>query len=161
MNLIGLAPHVKNQVILLTPIEITAIIGAITGSVSLTIIIYKVMQEKPKLSFEDKRKFFFQPDENSSFTTILVELKVHNKGSKSTTIHNIDLTFKYKDEEKTIAGEGIFTILADSTQQVSPRLNLHKDDLRIYDQIQNCVLKIYHTHGKTDFNLGTIKDIKH
>jgi len=144
----------------LTPIEITAIIGAVTGSVSLFIVIYRTIQEKPKLSFEEKRKIFFRPDENDNFTTILVELKVHNKGSKSTTIHHIDFTFDYKEKKKTITGEGVFTIEADSTQKVYPQLNLRKDDLRIYDQIQNCVLRIHHTHGKTDFKLGTIKESK-
>ncbi len=145
----------------MTPIEIVAIIGAITGSVSLTIVIYKTIQEKPKLSFEEKRKFFFPPSENDNFTTILIDLKVHNKGSKSTTIHHTDLTFDYKEKKKTIIGEGVFTITPDSTQEVYPRLNLRKDDLRIYDQIQNCVLRIHHTHGKTDFKLGTIKELKH
>ncbi len=119
-----------------------------------------MIQEKPKLSFEEKRKIFFLPGENDNFTTILIELNVHNKGSKSTTIHNTELTFDYKEKKKTIIGEGIFTIESDSTQKVYPQLNLRKDDLRIYDQIQNCVLRIYHTHGKTDFKLGTIKESK-
>ncbi len=142
----------------MTPIEITAIIGAVTGSVSLSIVIYRTIQEKPKLSFEEKRKTFFLPGESDNFTAILIELKVHNKGSKSTTIHHMDLTFDYKEKKKTIIGEGVFTIAPDSTQTVYPQLNLRKDDLRINDQIQNCVLRIYHTHGKTDFELGIIKE---
>ena len=144
----------------MTPIEITAIIGAVTGSVSLFIVIYRTIQEKPKLSFDEQRKIFFLPSENDNFTTILIELKAHNKGSKSTTIHHTELTFDYNEKKKTIIGEGVFTIESDSTQKVCPQLNLRKDDLRIYDEIQNCVLRIHHTHGKTDFKLGTIKESK-
>ncbi|PIN83995.1 MAG: hypothetical protein COW26_00635 [Nitrosopumilales archaeon CG15_BIG_FIL_POST_REV_8_21_14_020_33_23] len=136
--------------------DIIGIIGAITGSVSLTIIIYRTYSDKPKLSFDIQRTFFMQPREADNFTTIFVELKVHNKGTKSTTIHQSVLSFRYQNREKTITDNQNITLAPNTTEPVYPRLNLRRDELEIDDKIESCVLTLHHTHGKKSIKLGII-----
>lgn len=101
-----------------------------------------------------------QPNENDNRTSIYVELTAHNKGAKSTTIHRTELTFEYNKVKKMINSDIAFIMTPSSTQILHSFSNLDKNDLRIYDKIQNCILIIYHTYGKINLNLGTIEEYK-
>jgi len=88
-------------------------------------------------------------------------MKVHNRGSKPTTIHHSKLTFDYNSQHKeTVDDRASLEISPNSTEDFSPHLNLHKDDLVIYDKITSCILTVTHTHGKMVIDLGTIEEIK-
>lgn len=45
----------------MTLVEIAAILGAVTGSVSLSFFIYKTLTDKPKLTFEEGRHLCQRP----------------------------------------------------------------------------------------------------
>lgn len=145
----------------MTPFELAALIGAVTGCFSASYLIIKAITNKPKLTFEEGSMIFYPAVENNYFTTIIIPMKVHNRGSKPTTIYHSKLTFNYNSQHKEIEYDrGHLEILPDRTEDFNPNLNLHKDDLIIYDKITNCVLTITHTHGKTVINLGTIEEYK-
>ena len=145
----------------MTPFEIAALIGAFTGSISLTFWIIKSITNKPKLIFEEGSKIFYPAEENNFFTTIMIPMKVHNRGTKPTTIYHSKLTFNYNSEHKeTEDDRSRLEVLPDRTEHFSPNLNLFKTDLIIHDKITNCALTIKHTHGKTVINLGTIEEYK-
>jgi len=145
----------------MTPFELAALIGAVTGCFSASYLIIKAITNKPKLTFEEGSMIFYPAVENNYFTTIIIPMKVHNRGSKPTTIYHSKLTFNYNSQHKEIEYDrGHLEVLPDRTEDFNPNLNLHKDDLIIYDKITNCVLTITHTHGKTVINLGTIEEYK-
>jgi len=144
----------------MTLIEIAAILGAVTGSVSLSFFIYKTLTDKPKLTFEEGTKIFYPAEGGNNFTTIVIRMKVHNRGTKPTTIHHSKLTFNYNSEPKEEDGRISLEILPDRTEDFSPSLNLHKDDLIIHGKITNCKLMVKHTHGKKVIDLGTIEENK-
>ena len=145
----------------MTPFELAALIGAVTGCFSASYLIIKAITNKPKLTFEEGSMIFYPAVENNYFTTIIIPMKVHNRGSKPTTIYHSKLTFNYNSQHKEIEYDrGHLEILPDRTEDFNPNLNLHKDDLIIYDKITDCVLTITHTHGKTVINLGTIEEYK-
>jgi len=145
----------------MTLIEIAAILGAVTGSVSLSLFIYKTLTDKPKLTFEEGTKIFYPAEDGNNFTTIVIRMKVHNRGTKPTTIHHSKLTFNYNSEPKEKEDDRIsLEILPDRTEDFSPSLNLHKDDLIIHGKITNCKLTVKHTHGEKVIDLGTIEENK-
>ena len=144
----------------MTPSDIIAILGAITGSLSLIIISYKSITDKPKLSFDIDRKFFMQPSKYDNFTTISIQLKAHNKGTKSTTIHGSELSFTYKGQKRKLDSDSSLSIPDNATNVFYPNFNLRKDELRISGQIESCVLTITHTHGKKKVKLETIKELE-
>ncbi|MDE1729122.1 MAG: hypothetical protein KGH81_08110, partial [Thaumarchaeota archaeon] len=82
--------------------DVTAIIGAISGTVSLGLVVYKTFKDRPKLVFDIGRKFFMQPHENDNFTGFIITLMIHNKGERSTAIHSSKLVFKYEEKEYEI-----------------------------------------------------------
>lgn len=144
----------------MTPFEIAALLGAVMGCASLGYLIIKSIRDKPRLIFEEGLKIFYPAEGNNFFTTIIIRMKVHNRGTKSTTIHYSKLTFNYNSERREIEDNRNFEILPDSTVDYYPNTNLHKDDLVIHDKITNCVLTIKHTHGTTVLNLGAIEENK-
>ena len=88
-------------------------------------------------------------------------MKVHNRGTKSTTIHHSKLTYDYNSEQKEIKDDrSSLEIFPNSTVDYAPNLNVHKNKLILYKKITNCVLTVTHTHGKTVINLGTIEENK-
>ena len=145
----------------MTLIEIAAILGAVTGSVSLSFFIYKTLTDKPKLSFETESQFFFPPSTNENFTIISVRMKTHNKGSKSTTIHHSSLTFNYDGKQHQVEDKLNHNVIPpNSTVDFYPQLHLHKEDLLTNEKITDCVLTIDHTFDQEIINLGTIKEYK-
>lgn len=146
----------------MTPTDFAAILGAITGSVSLGFLIYTKLTDKPKLLFEKENQAFYPAEGNNNFTTILVNMKVHNKGTKSTTVHHTTLTFNYNGKQwKVEDNHSSLVVSPNSTMGFSPSLNLHKDNLLIHGKIDNCILTISHTFDDNIvFNLGIIEEYK-
>lgn len=145
----------------MTPFEIAALLGAITGCASLGYLIIKAIRDKPRLIFEKGTKIFYPAEGNNNFTTIVIRMKIHNRGSKPTTIHHSKLTFNYNSEPKEIEDDRIsLEIPPDNTEDFSPNLNLHKDDLIIHNKITNCKLMLKHTHGEKTIDLGTVEENK-
>jgi len=146
----------------MTLIEIAAILGAVTGSVSLSFFIYKTLTDKPKLSFETESQFFFPPSStNDNFTAITVRMKTHNKGSKSTTIHHSTLTFNYDGKQHKVEDKQSHNIIPpNSTLDFWPQLNLRREELLINEKITDCVLTIDHTFDQETINLGKIEEYK-
>jgi len=145
----------------MTPFEIVAIVGAVTGVISLGFLIFKSITNKPKLIFEEGKNVFYPADDGNFFTTIIIPMKVHNRGTKPTTIHHSKLTFDYNSQHKEIEDErSSLEMLTDSTGDFNPNLNLHKDDLIIHGKITNCKLTVKHTHGEKVIDLGTIEENK-
>ena len=144
----------------MTPFEIVALIGAVTGSISLAVVIIQALMNKPKLTFDEERKNFHPNERGSNVTTIIIGMKVHNKGTKPTTIHHTRLSFDYNSEHHELENNTSHTVPPNSTVDYSPHMYLHKDDGEIYGQITNCVLTVTHTHGENTYNLGTIEEYK-
>ena len=145
----------------MTPTEIAVIVGSIIGASTLAFFIFKFITDKPKLTFEEVTKIFYPAEDGNNFTTIVIRMKVHNRGTKPTTIHHSKLTFNYNSEPKEKEDDRIsLEILPDRTEDFSPSLNLHKDDLIIHGKITNCKLTVKHTHGKKVIDLGTIEENK-
>ena len=141
----------------MTPFEIAIVFGAIAGWASFGYLIYKSRMDRPKLTFEEGTKIFYPNERGNNFTPIVIRMKVHNKGTKPTTIHHTKLSFDYNSEHHELENDIRCAISPNSTVDYSPSMHLHKDDLIIIGQITNCVLIVKHTHGKTKFKLGTIE----
>ncbi len=146
----------------MTLIEIAAILGAVTGSVSLSFFIYKTLTDKPKLTFETESQSFYPPSStNDNFTVISVRMKTHNKGSKSTTIHHSTLTFNYDGKQHKVEDkQNHYIVPPNSTVDFYPRLDLHKEELLMRGKITDCVLTIDHTFDQEIINLGKIEEYK-
>jgi len=145
----------------MTPFEIGIIFAAMAGWAAFFYIIYKSKMDKPKLEFDEGLKIFYPAEGGNNFTTIVIRMKVHNRGTKPTTIHHSKLTFNYNSEPKEKEDDRIsLEILPDRTEDFSPSLNLHKDDFIIHGKITNCKLMVKHTHGKKVIDLGTIEENK-
>ena len=96
----------------MTPIELTAIIGAVTGSVSLSIVIYKTLKEKPCLNFTIEKAYWSIHTVNDpTFNPISINVRIDNKGDKGTTIHKTSISFDYEGEHKTIKDDHGLSIL--------------------------------------------------
>lgn len=88
-------------------------------------------------------------------------MKVHNKGTKSTTIHHTTLTFNYNGKQWKIEDNSSLVVPPDSTMPFYPSLNLHKNNLLIHGKIDNCVLTISHTfYDNIVLDLGIIVEFK-
>ena len=145
----------------MTPFEIIGLIGAVTAFCTAGYLIIKAFRDKPRLTFEQSLKNFYPAEGNNVFTTIIIQMKVHNRGTKSTTIHYSKLTFNYNSKRREIEDDRIsLEIPPDNTKDFSPNLNVHESDLVIHDKITNCVLTVKHTHGTAVLNLGIIEEYK-
>ena len=144
----------------MTPFEIAALIGAVTGSFSIIYLTLKAVRDKPRLTFEEEFKMFYPPSGGNNFTTIVIRMKVHNRGTKPTTIHHSKLTFSYESKHHEVENDASFDILPNSTIDYSPSLNIHNSELVIHRKITDCVLTANHTHDKKMIDLGTIEEHK-
>lgn len=143
----------------MTFFEVAAILGAITGTVSLGIAIIKSIKDKPRLTFEEEQKHFFPGVEADYFTSISIGMKIHNKGTKPTTIHHTKLTFNYNSKQMELDDDTIsLEIPPHSTTTFYPSLNLSRAKLIIHGEITDCILTINHTYDTKVLDLGTIKE---
>lgn len=144
----------------MTPFEIAALLGAVSGWALVTYLIYKSRMDKAKLEFEDESKYFYPSEGNNQFSTVVIRIKAHNKGTKSTTIYNTKLSFTYDSNQHKIKSETTVDVLPNSTVDFSPVMHIHMNDFVIYDKITDCVLTAKHTFGTKVHNLGTIEQLK-
>ena len=146
----------------MTPFEISIIfVGAMAGWAAFFYLIYRGRMDKAKLELEEDGKFFYPAEGNNYHTVVVVRLKAHNKGTKATTIYYSRLDFNYNSESRVITDDrSSAKVPANSTVDYQPSLNLHKDEIILYDKITNCVLTTKHTHGTIVHNLGTIEQLK-
>jgi len=145
----------------MTLLEIAAIVGSVIAGLTLLYVITKPRRDKPKLVFDVESKTFYPAAENNYFTVIALNIKVHNKGSKSTTIHTSKLTFDYDSKPHEIVDDRTsFDVSPNSTIIFNPSLNKHTKDLVIHGKITNCELMVIHTHGEKMIDLGTIEENK-
>jgi len=142
----------------MTVFEIAAIVGAITGSTSLAVVILKSIRDKHRLTFEKEQQSFFPGAEADYHTSISIGIKIHNKGTKPTTIHYSKLAFDYNSKHMEVEANNVSLVISPhSTITFHPSLNLAKAKLIIHGEITNCVLTINHTYDTKELDLGTIK----
>jgi len=144
----------------MTPFEIGIIFAAMAGWAAFFYMIYKSKMDKPKLEFDEGIKIFYPAEGGNNFTTIVIRMKVHNRGTKPTTIHHSKLTFSYESKHHEVENDASFDILPNSTIDYSPSLNIHNSELVIHRKITDCVLTANHTHDKKMIDLGTIEEHK-
>jgi len=134
--------------------------GAIAGWASFSYLIYKSRMDKAKLEFEEESKTFYPAEGNNYFSTIIIRFKVHNKGTKSTTIYHPQLSFTFNSKKHEIESNSSIDIPPNSTVDFCPNLNIHENELVLHEKITDCVLTAKHTFGKKVHYLGTIEQLK-
>ncbi len=114
---------------MVTSLEIIAILGAITGSVSLGLIIYKTWREKPILSINVKDAYHFPPvNESYNFREFSVGLVVNNRGTRSTTIHTSNLSFIFEGKTFNSISQRTYFIQPDSSEKISINFQIRKEE---------------------------------
>ena len=145
----------------MTPFEIGIIFAAMAGWAAFFYVIYKSKMDKPKLEFDEGMKIFYPAEGGNNFTVIVIRMKAHNKGSKSTTIHHSALTFNYNGKQHKVEDKlNHYVIPPSSTVDFWPQLNLHREELLIREKIIDCVLTIDHTFDQEIISLGKIEENK-
>ncbi len=146
--------------------EIIGVVGGTAGLISLVILIYKTVKERPRLSFEIMdRVTFYPPHENQNFYNFSISIKFHNKGRIGTTIHSSKLFFKYGKEEFEIEDprESSLTLEPDSSTTKNCSFYIRKDEIKninIKDVVTNCLLTFRHTHGILKVEMPEIRENK-
>ena len=134
--------------------NIIAIIGAVTGSVSLFILTYKQLwKERPRLIYNVEKTYWYPPETNlnSKWYTISISLLFKNTGERSTTIHNVSLSFEYMNKQHTTDNlqypQEISLLGGDSKSQTF-NFSINQKEIQITDNPKNVKLTIEYTHGK-------------
>lgn len=141
-------------------VEITAIIGAITGSVSLGFFIHKTIKDKPSIHCKLLRSYYFTAHENDYFTNLSVEIKIDNKGSRNTTIYNSNLLIKNNDKEFTLVGSTYaFPVPQDSTVIQNFQFGLNKKYGLIEKDPIDSIMTIKHTYGEKKIEIKNINKV--
>lgn len=141
--------------------EITAVIGAITGSVSLGLVVYKTVKDKPNLMFELADQYYFSAGEHDNFHSLSIQIKIHNKGGRNTTIYGSNLSVRNNDKDyNLISNVTPFTVPQDSTTIQYFLFHLDKKDGLIEKDPTNSTIVIKHTYGEKTIQIKTIRKIK-
>lgn len=143
--------------------EIIAVIGAITGSISLGILIYKTWKEKPKLDFIIESAYWYiHTKDDPMYNAIYVTLRIDNKGERSTTIHTIHFNFEYagKSPDADPRTQPQTTIEPHSSQKKLFDIFLKRDEIKLEGDLKNFKVMINHTHGKKELVIPLIKESK-
>lgn len=137
---------------------IVAIIGAITGSVSLAIILYRISKERPHLTFNLERSFWYLSDpQNANGTSISITIRIDNKGERGTTIHKANLSFVIKGKKyEPDPYDRIITVLPHSTSRESFEFFLRFSEGKIDGDIINGTLILDYTHDNKTINIPSI-----
>ena len=138
---------------------IIAIIGAITGSVSLGILIYKTWKERPNLTLTVESSSWYVHHPDAKFTIVSVMLRIDNKGERNTTIHSAKMYFKQNGKiynaEKLSTLNSIVT--ASGTTNKSLDFHFPFKEIVIESDIANSTVILEHTHGILPVNIPIIK----
>ncbi len=138
--------------------DVVIIIGAIAGYVSLGILIYKIMKERPQLKFDIEKSIWYIVDKNSIVTTFQIELRIDNKGDRGTTIHRTTLNFDYKNQEYNLVNNhASVTAHPSGTVKQIFEFYLPFKKTRIEGDVKGGRLVVHHTHGEKSINLSDIK----
>jgi len=145
----------------MTLFEIAAIIGAITGTLGLGIVIYKTIQEKPKLSIKVNDPYHFPPpNETYYFHEFSIGLIVSNKGTRSTTIYSSNLSFNFEGKKFESNSVHPYFIGPDSSEKININFQIKKEDFSKNIDIDNGSLELIHTHGTENIQLEKIRKLK-
>lgn len=145
----------------MTILEIISIVGALTGSVSLGVIIYKTWREKPKLSINMEDAYhYFPTNEGYNFREFAVSLVVNNTGTRSTTIHTSNISFVFEDKSFNSESKTTYSIQPDSSEKINILFHIKKEEFSQNKNIDNGLLKLIHTHGTESIQLSQIRSLK-
>lgn len=138
--------------------DITAVVGMVTGSAGLALIIYKTLKEKPKLKIEILEANWFKRTEHSIVTTFGIYVRIHNKGDRNTTVHSAILEIEQEGKKFSIETDRLDVIVTSSSSALKQLLfNLSLDQAVISDNITNSMLLLKHTHGTEKAEVPLIK----
>lgn len=148
---------------MVTTAEFIGIVGGIAGLLSLGIIILKEIRKKPKLICDVTNSYFYLPTRTEDhFIGFSIDLKIHNLGNRTTTIHKAKLSFDYQGKhfQPSMSGQLDVLMTPDRTEQKSIQFNHNRrTDGEIKDKVQNCELIIEHTHGTKTISIPEMKQI--
>jgi len=148
---------------MVTTAEFIGIVGGIAGLLSLGIIILKEITKKPKLIYDVTNTYFYAPIEKKDhFIGFSIDLKIHNLGNRTTTIHKAKLSFDYQGNnfQPLMSGQLDILMIPDRTEQKSIHFNHNRrTDGEIKDKVQNCELIIEHTHGTKTISIPEMKQL--
>ena len=142
---------------------IVAIIGAVTGSVSFVILIYKQLwKERPRLNFtlEDTSWYQANASDNPNPTYgIGVNVLLKNKGERNTTIHAVSFSFKYKNKSYSKKPSSFNPIVmhAGHSQQNYFTFYLMEGEIELDSVINNAKFRMEYTHGHKEILIPVIK----
>jgi hypothetical protein len=132
---------------------IVAIIGAVTGSVSFGILIYKQLwKERPRLSFTIEKTCWYQAnavDNPIPTYGISVNVLLRNKGERNTTIHAVSISFKYKNKfySKNTSPSPPIVMHAGHSQPNNFSFYFAEGEIQLDSVINNVEFRMEFTHG--------------
>lgn len=138
----------------LTTTDITAIFGVIIGSISLALIIYKTLKEKPKLNIVVENPHYNQPQpsDSANFSLFYIPIRIENKGRRNTTVHSFTLTFNYQGKQYSPPlqdGRIEVIVIAEDVRRKHLIFALQKRQFVIPEgDIKNAIFEIVHTFDK-------------
>ncbi len=143
--------------------QIVGLIGAVSGLLSLSILLTKYILEKPNLKIIVEKAYYHPPDTvDANFSIFFILLRIENKGRRNTTFHTFDLTFDYQDKSYSpplIDGRTETIIHADDSKRFNLQFGLQKRQFIIPSgDIENASLKIAHTFNKKTIEIPKIRE---
>ena len=142
----------------LSTTDITAILGLVIGSVSLALIIYKTLKEKPKIKGEFVSGSWHKRTETSIATEFGIHVLIYNTGERNTTIHSATLEIEKNGKLFSVNTEHLSIIVTSSSSILSQFIfNLGIDQIEIKEDITNSTLILNHTHGTKKVQIPLIK----
>ena len=141
--------------------SIIAIIGAITGTVSLGIIIYKTWREKPRISITlEKTYWSIHTKDDPVFNPISINVRADNKGNFGTTIHSISILFDQNGKSHNVPIDHHTSIDIPPHGSIRKLLSftIKRDEIKIENDIINAKLIMKYTHGQKQIDMPVIKE---
>ncbi len=138
--------------------EIGVITGVVTGSVSLALVIYKTLKEKPNMQIKFIDGNWFKRHDHSLVTSFGIHVRIDNKGERNTTVHSASLEIEYEGKKYSMKS-GIENIMVESSSSLVKQFifNLSIDEIVIDENIVNSKLFLNHTHGTAKTDIPLIK----
>ncbi|TBR08514.1 MAG: hypothetical protein EPO62_06445 [Candidatus Nitrosotenuis sp.] len=143
--------------------SIIAIIGALTGTVSLGIIIYKTWREKPRIIIAIENTYWYiHTPSDPTFNMITIRVRIDNKGVYGTTFHSINILFDYDGKLHNIPVDHdlILQISPHSSIKQYLSFTLKRNELKLENNITNVKLIMNYTHGQKQVDIPVIEELK-
>lgn len=142
----------------LSTTDVTAMVGVALGSVSLALVIYKTLKEKPKIKGEFVSGNWHKRTETSIATEFGIHVRIHNTGERNTTIHSATLEIKRNGKLFSVNTEHLGIPIASSSSMLNQFIfNLGIEQIEVKDDITNSTLILNHTHGTKKVKIPLIK----